>query len=63
MSKERSLRMPEPPSRSVRIDLAPPRRLAGSASGPNLHRPITLSDIATGAPKSDRRLVCRPGNK
>ena len=27
-------------------DPAPPRRLAGSASGPNPHRPITLSDFA-----------------
>ena len=26
--------------------LAPPRRLAGSASGPNPHRPFTLSDFA-----------------
>ena len=36
--------------------LAPPRRLAGSASGPSPHLPITLSNFPAGRPKSNRLL-------
>ena len=35
------------------VGLAPPERPAGSAAGPNPHPPITPSDSAAGAPKSD----------